>query len=121
MTLEIIKFDFGGLNLASIFYLYLIYIENIDLLSSENFTIKTGRLVYRYLKDVESYYSSVFQTANAKKQNIVNYFMENKPEHYVEVRDRYHNESIHDIVKKSLEKMILKTELAEQLHHQSIL
>jgi hypothetical protein len=45
----------------------------------------------------------VYSIANQKRQNIINYFLENRPEQYKEVRDQYHNESITDILKKIYE------------------
>ncbi|MBN1116046.1 MAG: ATP-binding cassette domain-containing protein [Bacteroidales bacterium] len=78
--------------------------ENIEQLTPENFNPKVSRNTYTYLKDLDKYYTQVFQLANQRRQNIINYFIENNPEKYKEYRDRYHNESIADIVKKVYEK-----------------
>jgi ABC-type multidrug transport system ATPase subunit len=77
--------------------------ENVDDLLPENFNMKVGRRVHSYLRDLDKYYAKVYNIANTKRQNIITYFLENRPEQYREVRDQYHNESISDILKKVYE------------------
>ncbi len=62
-----------------------------------------GREVHKYLKDLDKYYGQLYFIANKKRQNIIAYYLENRPEQYREVRDRYHNESVADILKKVYE------------------
>ncbi|MBN2485858.1 MAG: ATP-binding cassette domain-containing protein [Bacteroidales bacterium] len=81
--------------------------ENIQELSPGNFNMAVGRRVNDYLKELDHYYTQVFTIANQKRQNIINYYMENDPDRYKEVRDRYHNESITDILKKVYEKNVM--------------
>lgn len=81
-----------------------IVFADIESLTPEKFNMSVGRSVYDYLKEIDNYYTMVFQIANQKRQNIINYYMENEPERYKEVRDRYNNESIADILKKVYEK-----------------
>jgi ABC transport system ATP-binding/permease protein len=80
-----------------------IIFENVELLKPDNFNIKAGRKVHDYLKDLDSYYGQVYSIANQKRQNIINYYLEERPEQYKEVRDMYFNESIADILKKVYE------------------
>ncbi len=81
-----------------------IFFENVDQLNPEDFTLKLSRKVYTYLNNLDKYYGEVFNLAHSRKQNYINYFMENDPDKYKEVRDRYLNESISDILKKVYEK-----------------
>lgn len=81
-----------------------VYFEDIDELNLRTFDHKSVRKVFEYLKRLESYYSMAFQYANRKRQNAINYNLENRPELYQEIRDRYFNESISDILKKVYEK-----------------
>jgi len=78
--------------------------DPINELNKQNFDSNTARRVYEYLKQLDSYYGSVFQLANKKRQNSITYLLENYPEKYQERRDRYFNESIADILKKVYEK-----------------
>jgi ABC transport system ATP-binding/permease protein len=81
-----------------------VYYDNTKELNLRQFDPKTIRHIYDYLKRLDAYYSKVFQTANRKRQNYINYNLENRPELYQEIRDRYFNESISDILKKVYEK-----------------
>jgi ABC-type multidrug transport system ATPase subunit len=81
-----------------------VYYEDMGELDVRKFNAKTARHVYEYLKKLDAYYGMVFQTANRKRQNIINYNVENRPQLYQEFRDRYFNESISDILKKVYEK-----------------
>ncbi len=77
--------------------------DDLDKLKPENLTTSVTRELVTYLKDLDTYYGQVYAIANQKRQNIITYFLENRPEQYNEVRDQYHNESIADIVKKIYE------------------
>ena len=74
-----------------------------DQLLPENFNMKTGRKVNKYLKDLDKYYGQVYSIANQKRQNMITYYLDNLPDQYQETRDQYFNESISDIVKKIYE------------------
>ncbi|MBN2524652.1 MAG: ABC transporter permease, partial [Bacteroidales bacterium] len=78
--------------------------DPINELNKQNFDSNTARRVYEYLKQLDSFYASVFQLANRKRQNSITYLLENYPQKYQERRDRYFNESIADILKKVYEK-----------------
>ncbi len=74
--------------------------ENIDALELKSFNLSSSRRIYEYLKQLDSFYSNVFQLANRRRQNKINYLLENQPERYQERRNRYFNENIADILKK---------------------
>ncbi|MBN1598564.1 MAG: ATP-binding cassette domain-containing protein [Bacteroidales bacterium] len=80
------------------------YFEDVDGLNPEDFNLNKARKVFEYLKNLELYYSKLFALANRMRQNMINYYLENKPDMYQEYRDRYFNESIADILKKVYEK-----------------
>jgi ABC-type multidrug transport system ATPase subunit len=81
-----------------------VFFENIDELDADSFNLSQSRRVYEYLKKLESFYSNLFFLANRKRQNMITYYLENKPELYQEYYNRYFNESIADILKKVYEK-----------------
>ena len=81
-----------------------VYFDNVDDLGSGNFNIGKSRRIYDYLKNLEAFYSNLFQLADRKRQNMITYYKENKPEMYQEYYNRYYNESIADILKKVYEK-----------------
>ncbi|MCG8698763.1 MAG: ATP-binding cassette domain-containing protein [Bacteroidales bacterium] len=72
-------------------------------LDNEKIDTRITRTLYEYLKKLEGYYSKQFSYANQKKEHMLNYYMENKPELYHEFRDRFLNENIADIMKKVYE------------------
>ncbi|QQS52317.1 MAG: ATP-binding cassette domain-containing protein [Bacteroidota bacterium] len=77
--------------------------EDLEILKPENFDLSAGRKVHEYLKELDKYYGLAYTIANQKRQNIINYFLESRPDQYKEVRDQYFNESIADIMKKIYE------------------
>jgi len=81
-----------------------IYFDKLDELDVRNFNQNMVRQIYDYIKRLDNYYNKSFQYANRKRQNAINYNLENRPELYQEFRDRYFNESIADILKKVYEK-----------------
>jgi ABC transport system ATP-binding/permease protein len=81
-----------------------VFYDNVEELNVKSFDANTSRRVFEYLKKLDSYYSNEFQLANRKRQNMITYYLENKPDLYHEYRDRYFNESIADICKKIYEK-----------------
>jgi hypothetical protein len=81
-----------------------IYYDDVNELDIRKFNLAAARHVYEYLRKLDTYYNKVFQTANRKRQNYINYNLENRPQLYQEFRDRYFNESIADILKKVYEK-----------------
>lgn len=101
---ELYATDNSGNNQADEAYPGSVIFNDVELLNPKDFSLKVGRSVYTYLNELDLYYKQVYQLANQRRQNIINYYMENNPEQYKEVRDRYHNESIADILKKVYEK-----------------
>ena len=78
--------------------------EEVDNLTPSKFNKTVAHKLYEYLNSLDVYYGNEFQTATKKKENKINYYLDNMPEMYKEYRDRYDNESVSDIVKKVFEK-----------------
>jgi len=71
-----------------------------------------------YIKQLEFYYTSMFQKANNEKENIIRYLLKTDAELYNSKRAAYHNESVEDQVKKVFEKnkmLRYKDELIQQI------
>ncbi len=81
-----------------------VYFENPRSVTSATFSEDDSRRIYEYLKNLEAFYSNMFQQSNHKRQNMINFFLEDKPAIYQERYDRYFNEGISDICKKVYEK-----------------
>lgn len=76
----------------------------MDNLNVENFNEEVSYEVLDYLEQLNIYYGNIFQQANTKRENIVNYWVKTNPELYNSMRDDYFNESIQDLVEKVYEK-----------------
>jgi ABC-type transport system involved in multi-copper enzyme maturation permease subunit len=81
-----------------------VYFNDINKITLDNFTAKESRQIYEYLNNLEAFYSTLFQQSNLKRQNMITYFLDTKPEIYQERYDHYFNEGIADICKKVYEK-----------------
>lgn len=81
-----------------------VFFDDLELLTIENFNAKAGRKVHEYFKNLDKFYGQVFSIAYQIRQNKLTYYLENMPDQYKEIRDRYSNESIEDILKKVYEK-----------------
>lgn len=95
-----------------------VYFNEIIEYNSENFNPIRSRKVYEYLKSLDTFYSTLFKYASRKRQNKINYYLENKPERYQEYYDRYFNEAIADMLKKVYEKnkiMEYKNQLVQHI------
>jgi ABC transport system ATP-binding/permease protein len=95
-----------------------VFFEGIDEITPENFNAAKSRKIFDYLKNLEAFYSNMFQLANRMRQNMITYFLENKPEIYQERYNRYFNEGIADICKKVYEKnkiLEYKNELVQHI------
>jgi hypothetical protein len=68
------------------------------------FNSQTEAAVRAYLSSLDKYYGDQFQRISKQKDNYFNYFMDRDPDAYTLLRGRYHNEGVHDIVRKILEK-----------------
>lgn len=71
-----------------------------------------------FLEKLYSYYGMTFQKANNEKENKIRYLLKTKPELYRLARNRFHNESVEDQVKKVFEKNKIiqyKDELVQQV------
>jgi len=81
-----------------------VYYKEIDDLKSGTFSAGQSRRIYEYLDKLQSFYSNLFQLFDRRRQNIITYYKENKPDWYQERYDTYFNEGISDILKKVYEK-----------------
>jgi ABC transport system ATP-binding/permease protein len=81
-----------------------VFFDNVDDWNPTTFNSAQSRKVYEYLKQIESFYSNLFFLANRKRQNMITYYLDNKPDMYQEYYNRYFNESIADILKKVYER-----------------
>jgi hypothetical protein len=81
-----------------------VYFNTIAEITPENFSPNHSRQIFEYLNNLETFYVTLFQQANQKRQNMITYFLDNKPTLYQERYDRYFNEGIADICKKIYEK-----------------
>jgi len=57
-----------------------------------------------YLKLLDDHYTREFVKANNQRENMILYFMEEKPGMYNSMKDMYHNESVEEHVRKVFEK-----------------
>ena len=56
---------------------------DIDKLNPNSFNMNIGDKAKRYLDDLLTHYQNQFQMANRRKENAVNYYLENRPELYI--------------------------------------
>jgi ABC-type multidrug transport system ATPase subunit/uncharacterized tellurite resistance protein B-like protein len=76
-----------------------------------------GKII-NYLEKLDAYYGLKFRKANNEKENKIRWLLKEKPEMYRLARDRFHNESVEDQVKKVFEKNKIiryKDELIQQI------
>jgi hypothetical protein len=57
-----------------------------------------------HLAKLDDYYSREFVMANTQRENMIMYYMEQKPGLYNLIKDMYHNESVEEHVRKVFEK-----------------
>ncbi|PLX05558.1 MAG: ABC transporter [Marinilabiliales bacterium] len=57
-----------------------------------------------YVKNLDKYYSKMFQDANTEKEKLIGYFLSTDKDQYNRLKNDYFNESVSDIVKKVYEK-----------------
>ena len=57
-----------------------------------------------YLEKLDDYYSREFMIATTQRENMILYFMEQKPGLYNRMKDMYHNETVEEHVRKVFEK-----------------
>jgi hypothetical protein len=76
----------------------------IDELQPLKFTSSTADLVSNYLTILDKYYGEKFQKISRQKENYFNFYLDRDPDAYNQLRDRYDNEGVSDIVRKVYEK-----------------
>jgi len=73
-------------------------------LTIDKFTPEIGYYTSEYIDNLDKYYSSLSSKMSNKKEKIINYLEEKYPGVYNKRRQKYHNESVSDIVRKIYEK-----------------
>lgn len=68
------------------------------------FDVQTSEEVSDYLNALDNYYGKRFEKVSKQKDNYFNYYLERDPDAWDQLRDRYHNEGVSDIVRKVFEK-----------------
>jgi len=77
---------------------------NPEKLVPGKFDSQTSEEVSQYLLALDSYYGKRFEKVSRQKDNYFNYYLERDPDTWDQLRDRYHNEGVSDIVRKVFEK-----------------
>lgn len=78
--------------------------SDLELLTPEKFNIEVAGSLAAYLDTYKEFYSKVFETNNAKKEEMVQKALGKNPELYNKLKNDFHNEAISDLAKKVLEK-----------------
>ncbi|HEX2393967.1 MAG TPA: ATP-binding cassette domain-containing protein [Bacteroidales bacterium] len=68
------------------------------------FDSQTAAEVAEYLNALDIYYGKRFEKVSRQKDNYFNYYLDKDPDAWDQLRDRYHNEGVSDIVRKVFEK-----------------
>ena len=93
--------------------------EVMEDLTPENFNTEVAVRLHEYFDLLDAKYRDNYLRANSKKENIINYWMQENPAQYRYMRDSYYNESLSDIVKKVFEKnqiLEYRNELIQQIN-----
>lgn len=75
-----------------------------DVLTPEKFDLQASINTMDYLVALNEYYQKVYDNADKRKNNMLNYLNEHKPIVYKRFFDNYHNEHLSDMLKKVFEK-----------------
>jgi hypothetical protein len=78
--------------------------ENTDELKPGKFSKQTAERALEYLSALDKYYGDKFQRISKQKENYFNYYLDRDPDAYNQLRDRYNNEGVSDILRKVYEK-----------------
>ena len=78
--------------------------ENIGELVPGKFNDQTAERANEYLSALDKFYGDKFQRISRQKENYFNYYLDRDPDAYNQLRDRYQNEGVSDIVRKVYEK-----------------
>ena len=78
--------------------------KDYDLLDIANFDDDAADDIIAHIDKWQDYYSKIFAKADKRKQYIINYMNEKNPGSYLKLRNKYHNEKLHDIVINTYEK-----------------
>jgi ABC-type multidrug transport system ATPase subunit len=86
-----------------------------NLLEPNKFNLQASIDIRDYLNALNDYYQKIYDAADKRKNNKLNYLNQNKPAVYKRFYDNYFNEHLADQVKKVFEKE--KNKLLEYNHH----
>jgi len=75
----------------------------LDVLTPEKFDEQASINTMEYLVLLTEYFQKMYDNADKRKNNKLNYLNQNKPETYKKFYDNYFNEHLTDMVKKSYE------------------
>lgn len=77
----------------------------LDSLKNKRYSDETAQGIRKYLNDLSTYYSKMFEDAYNEKQKMLNYNIQTKGEDFFnDAKDKYTNDAIKDIVKNVYEK-----------------
>jgi len=76
----------------------------LDSMSIDKFDLQTSINAMDYLVALNDYYEKIYDIADKRKNNMLNYLNEHKPQIYKKFYDTYYNEHLADMMKKSFEK-----------------
>jgi ABC-type multidrug transport system ATPase subunit len=86
----------------------------VDDLTPEKFTLQAAINTREYINSLNEHYEKIYNIADKRKSNKLNYLNQKKPAAYKKFFDRYYNEHTADIVKKTYEKE--KNKILENEH-----
>lgn len=78
--------------------------QHADAIEAAKFNAKMANSMQFFIEQMKDYYSRKFLEANQAKENIINIEMKKDPARYREYKNKYHNESLADAVRKVFEK-----------------
>ncbi|KPK88195.1 MAG: ABC transporter [Bacteroides sp. SM23_62_1] len=81
-----------------------IIFQNVEDISPEKINGKLLDQIKLHLEKLDEHYSREFVTATNQRENMVMYFMEQRPGLYNRMKDMYHNETVEEHVRKVFEK-----------------
>ncbi len=92
--------------------------DQLENLNTQKFTSDIGFSALGYIEQLKEHYSKIFNTADQKRDRIINYWKDKYKGAFEAKRRAYHNESISDLATKAFEKnpiLQYKDELIEQI------
>jgi hypothetical protein len=100
MDLRLLRNEFSRMNILVPGKAF----QEVNLMSSEGISGDLLRRMGQHLEVLNDHYAQEFIFANTQLENRIMYYMENQPGVYNQVKDKYHNESVEEYVRKVYEK-----------------